>query len=97
MVSTGDRNPDSHIGPEFREAFPSWSEFRSYVTDQARAAEFNSDRALHQILTGDFAARLMSRTPHDWIIFGSLALPSRPAADFSWCPFTGGGLSSPPR
>ncbi|ORT46517.1 nucleotidyl transferase AbiEii/AbiGii toxin family protein, partial [Frankia sp. KB5] len=84
MADTDSHNPDSHIGPEFREAFPSWSEFRSYVTDRARAAEFNADRALHQILTGDFAARLMNRTPHDWIIFGSLALPSRPATDFSW-------------
>ncbi|MER6314445.1 nucleotidyl transferase AbiEii/AbiGii toxin family protein [Streptomyces sp. NPDC001581] len=77
-------DPNAHVGAQFREAFDTWAQFRQYVAERTPTAEFNADRALHQILSADFAARLIAANPHEWILFGSLALPVRPLPTDSW-------------
>ncbi|WP_406475704.1 nucleotidyl transferase AbiEii/AbiGii toxin family protein [Streptomyces sp. NBC_01615] len=84
MATNGDTTPNAHITEQFREAFGSWSQFRQFVSERAATPEFDTDRALHQILTADFAARLTAASPHDWLLFGSLALPVRPSPEDLW-------------
>ncbi|MET7913918.1 hypothetical protein ABZU45_37590 [Streptomyces avermitilis] len=84
MATNGEAEPNAHISAQFRETFGSWGQFHQFVAERASTAEFDADRALHQILTADFATRLMAVTPHDWLLFGSLALPVRPSTEDSW-------------
>ncbi len=76
----GDLEP--HVGAEFRQAFPTWAALRGEVADRARYPEFDTDRAVRQILMADFLTRL-SRD-EVWIVQGSLGLPARPPRDMDW-------------
>lgn len=79
------RDPAPHISSDFSAAFPTWADFHRFVQENASIPEFGEDRAMHQILSADFASRLTAATDHDWLLLGSLGLPARvPAA--AWPP-----------
>lgn len=72
-----------HLLPEFRDRFPTWSDLTSAVAQQASGPEFDSSRAMQQLIMTDLLAGLNQRS-HEWHLLGSLALPVRPHPDDTW-------------
>jgi hypothetical protein len=67
-----------HIGPGFGANFATWGALRNYLADWASQPGYDLDRAIHQLLMTDLAARLCAQPGFDWVLRGSLALPTRP-------------------
>lgn len=84
MADFGEAETSGHIDSQFRDAFPSWQDFRQMIASRARYPEFDERRALQQVLMSDLAHRITADTEHGWLLIGSLALPTRPSADISW-------------
>ncbi|MDQ1051999.1 hypothetical protein [Streptomyces sp. V4I2] len=84
MADFGEAESSGHIGSPFRDAFPHWQDFRQMIESGAPYQEFDVRRALQQVLMSDLAHRLTIDAEHSWLLIGSLALPTRPAADVSW-------------
>jgi hypothetical protein len=78
-VAPDDLDPAPHIGSEFRDAFATWADLRSFVAGRAQSPAFDVDRALHQLVMVDFTTRLYQVPGMNWMLFGSLALPARVA------------------
>jgi len=75
---------DDHFSADFRVEFPTWHDLRRHVSSIANHPEFDERRALHQILAADFAARLPSVDNGEWMLFGSLSLPTRVPLGWEW-------------
>lgn len=72
-----------HLAPEFRDAFPTWQSLREYINKHAHTQEYPPERAMQQLLMGDLLNQL-NQGRHDWLLFGSLALPARPDPADPW-------------
>lgn len=73
-----------HLTPSFREAFSTWSSFRSYLNDHAAYPEYDVRRAAQQVLMADLSARLPGVTDGKWLLLGSVSLPARVDPGWQW-------------
>ncbi|MDT5025415.1 MAG: hypothetical protein QOE61_1841 [Micromonosporaceae bacterium] len=55
-----------HIGPAFRDTFATWPDLIGFLHTHADTPEFDVDRALHQLVMTDIAARLVQAEPFGW-------------------------------
>jgi hypothetical protein len=75
--------PAGHIGPDFREHFPTWQHLRGFIAEHARHPEYSPGRAMHQLVMADLMSQMNTGTG-DWHLLGSLALPMRPRPADPW-------------
>lgn len=96
MSDLSDLDTAAHISPEFRDAFTSWRDLHAHVASLAGRPEFDLDRALHQLVLTDVAARLHAAPDYQWVMRGSLVMPTRPAEESLPAAFKGHGEAISP-